>query len=242
MHAVATLSLLALAGSALAAPRPYGGGQPHVVYTTELYTVVVTQTGSAPQQTYAPQPEPEKPAPPPPPPVIYTTVEPEKPKPTAAPEPEKPKPTYVAPEPVKPAPEPEKPAPAPPADTGSGYMATVNEWRQKLGLPNLEYSKTLEDNAANTCDEGNGEMKHKLNPGTMGQVLAPGSMEKFEHVFVGGWLCEIPSLPGLDGVCAEQSKGWTYEGQTGHAKILTSPDYKKIGCACVKGIVGCDLG
>lgn len=235
MHAVTALSLLALAGSALASPY---GGKPHVVYTTEVYTVVVTENGPPPtQQTYAPRPpKKEKTSKKPAPTVVYTTAE--EPKPTYAPEP---------PKPTEPAPEPEKPttvAPPPPAETGSGdsgYMGTVNEWRAKLGLKDLIYDSKLEANAANTCDEGNGEMKHKLNPGTMGQVLAPGEMSKFEHVFVGGWLCEIPTMPGLDGVCAEQSKGWTYQGQTGHAEILTSPNYSKIGCACVDGIVGCDL-
>ena len=233
MHAVTALSLLALAGSAIAAPYP---GQPHVVYTTELYTVVVTKNGPPPaEQTYAPKPRPNKPSKKP---VITTTVQS---KPTQAPEP--PKETY--------APEPEKPtktsaAPEPPKETGgsgnSGYMATVNEWRKKLGLKELEHSQQLEDNASNTCTEGNGVMKHKLNPGTMGQVLAPGDMAtEFEHIFVGGWLCEIPTLPGLDGVCAKQSEGWTYGGQTGHADILTSPNYSKIGCACVQGITGCDL-
>jgi uncharacterized protein YkwD len=244
MHAVTTLSLLALAGSALASPH-VARGQPHVVYTTEVYTVVVTANGPPPpEQTYAPKPRPHKPTKKPAPTVVYTTAEP--PKPTQEPE----QPTTPVPEPEQPtyAPEPEQPttvAPPPPAETGSGdsgYMATVNEWRAKLGLKDLIYDATLESNARNTCDEGNGEMKHKLNPGTMGQVLAPGEMATFEHVFVGGWLCELPDMPGMDGVCAEQSKGWTYQGQTGHAEILTSPNYSKIGCACVDGIVGCDLG
>jgi hypothetical protein len=86
-------------------------------------------------------------------------------------------------------------------------------------------------------------MKHKLNPGTYGQVLAPGKpdMESFLSVFVGGWLCEIPTLPGLDGVCSTMSKGWSYEGQTGHAEILTSDNYSKIGCKNYEGIWCCDL-
>jgi hypothetical protein len=92
-----------------------------------------------------------------------------------------------------------------------------------------------------TVVSSNGQMVHKLNPGSFGQVLAPGNADDFEHVFVGGWLCEIPSLPGLDGVCAKQSEGWAYAGQTGHAEILTSDQYSKIGCALHAGIWCCDV-
>ena len=77
----------------------------------------------------------------------------------------------------------------------------------------------------------------------MAQVLAPGEANdsSFEHVFVGGWLCERPGLAGLDGVCQEQSKGWDYAGQVGHADILTSDKYTKFGCGCGSGIWACDL-
>ena len=37
------------------------------------------------------------------------------------------------------------------------------------------------------------------------------------------------------------SKGWSYEGQTGHAEILTDPKYKTIGCALKEGIWCCDV-
>jgi hypothetical protein len=86
-------------------------------------------------------------------------------------------------------------------------------------------------------------MVHKLNPGTFGQVLAPAPAtdDGFTKAFVGGWLCEMPNLPGLDGVCAKMSEGWSYEGQTGHAEILTSSNYSKIGCANHAGIWCCDL-
>jgi uncharacterized protein YkwD len=119
-------------------------------------------------------------------------------------------------------------------------MAIVDEWRAKLGLSKLEYDSQLEQNAAKTCREGNGQMVHQLNEGSMGQVLAPGSPDEFYHVFVGGWLCEKPNMPGMDGVCTEASKGWYYTS-TGHADILTAPQYKKIGCACEKNVWGCDL-
>jgi hypothetical protein len=254
MHATTTLSLLALIGSALAIPAPRAG-QPVVVYETEVVTVVVTAQGSRPtgqgrpHHTYQPRPKPETT-------VVYTTEDKPKPtsaqptpskEPTYAPAPEEPttteqpQPTYT-PEPEKPTTTSEAPQPSsPPAN--SGYMGTVNTWRSKLGLKDLEHSDQMESNAANTCDEGNGQMVHKLNPGTMGQVLAPGECQDsaFEHVFVGGWLCELPNMPGMDGVCAEQSKGWTYQGQTGHAEILTADRYSKIGCSCKEGIWGCDL-
>ncbi|KAL1795885.1 hypothetical protein ACET3X_006109 [Alternaria dauci] len=177
-------------------------------------------TSTAPAYTPAPEPTSEAPA--------YTPA---------------PEPTYEA---APPAPSSEAPKPtaseAAPAPAG-GYMDIVSEWRAKLGMSDLENDSTLESNAMNVVVEGNGVMKHKLNPGTYGQVLAPGKpdMESFLSVFVGGWLCEIPTLPGLDGVCSTMSEGWAYEGQTGHAEILTSPNYSKIGCANHEGIWCCDL-
>ena len=74
-----------------------------------------------------------------------------------------------------------------------------------MGLQTLSRNSILEANAMDKVMSSNGEMIHKLNPGTFGQVQAPGSTDDFEYVFVGGWLCEIPSLPGLQGVCATQS-------------------------------------
>lgn len=131
-------------------------------------------------------------------------------------------------------------APSAPS-TGTGYMGIVNEWRSKMQLPTLTQDSKLEGNALKTANDGNGDMVHELNPGTMAQVLAPGSADEFEHVFVGGWLCEMPGLPGLDGICGSMSQGWTYGGQTGHAEILSSTQYSKIGCALGKGIWSCDL-
>lgn len=219
MHAVTALSLFALAGSTIAAPYH---GNPHVVYMTEVHTVVVT--AGAPAATYQPPPQPA-------PEVVYTT---EAPKPITVAEPTQP--AYTQ-EPEK-APTPPVAAPAP--STGT-YMDTVNDWRAKLGLEDLAHDDTLEANAQDTCQSGNGQMVHKLNPGTMGQVLAPGEPNEFERVFVGGWLCEMPDMAGMDGVCASMSSGWNYMGQTGHAEILTADSYSKIGCACVQGIWGCDL-
>lgn len=146
-----------------------------------------------------------------------------------------------------PAPSPEPEAPA--ADSGSApandgsWQSVVAEWRSNMGLAALTPDATLTNNAQDTADSSSGGLKHKLNPGSMAQVLAPGDANDFEHVYVGGWLCELPNAPGLNGVCAEQSKGWDYAGQTGHAEILTSGNYKKIGCAhsSSTGVWSCDL-
>jgi len=123
----------------------------------------------------------------------------------------------------------------------SGYMSVVNEWRQKMSMSELSQDNTLQNNALKTVQNSDGSMVHELNPGTMAQVLAPGTSSDFENVFVGGWLCEIPTLPGLDGVCSTMSAGWSYNGETGHAKILTATSYSKIGCALYAGIWACDL-
>ena len=126
------------------------------------------------------------------------------------------------------------------APNHTGYMATVNEYRVRLGLSTLAQDAKLEANALKTVMDGNGRMAHQLNPGSFGQVLAPGQFEDFHHVFVGGWLCERPDLKGLNGECSIASKGWMYSS-TGHADILTSGGYKTIGCAWFNGIWGCDL-
>ena len=128
-----------------------------------------------------------------------------------------------------------------PSPTPADYMAVVSHWRAKMRLKELTYNATLESNAMDTVLRSNGVMKHKLNSGTFGQVLAPDGANDFEHVLVGGWLCEMSNFPGLDGVCESQSKGWAYNGQTGHAEILTADRYSQIGCALHAGIRCCDL-
>jgi hypothetical protein len=120
-------------------------------------------------------------------------------------------------------------------------MDIVRTWRTKLGLKALVHDPKLESNAMDTVVVSNGQMIHKLNDGTFAQVLALDKAGRFEDVLVGGWLCEIPSLTGLDGVCATKSEGWAYEGQTGHAEILTSDAYSKIGCALHTDVRCCDL-
>jgi uncharacterized protein YkwD len=122
------------------------------------------------------------------------------------------------------------------------YMSIVSKWRAAGGLKALTQDATLQANALKTVQDGNGQMVHELNPGSMAQVLAPGDASSFESAYVGGWLCEIPTLPGLNGICSTMAKGWDHsDGETGHAEILTSSAYSKIGCALANGIWGCDL-
>lgn len=126
--------------------------------------------------------------------------------------------------------------------TGSAntYMGIVDKWRAAMSMAALSQSDNLQANAQDASDSSGGELKHKLNPGTMAQVMAPGDESNFESVFVGGRVCEIPTLLG-DDVCSEMSKGWDYAGQTGHAEILSSTKYSQIGCALGDGIWTCDL-
>ncbi|KAF2826212.1 hypothetical protein CC86DRAFT_370283 [Ophiobolus disseminans] len=245
----AAFAVAALAGSVIAAPSYGGPGRKehqnvHVIVETVVHTVYVTEGYEVPQATpsavYSAQPVYSAPA-------ALTTIVYEEPKPSSkyeapepTPTPEEPKPTPTpepTPIPEEPKPTP-TPSPAPPTNTG--YMAIVDEYRQKLGLKALKCSTKLEANAKDTAASGNGQMVHKLNAGTFGQTLAPGKAGDFKHVFVGGWLCEM-SFPQISADCATESKGWDYQGQTGHAEILTSPNYSEIGCAEAGGIWCCDV-
>ncbi|KAF1844561.1 uncharacterized protein K460DRAFT_365507 [Cucurbitaria berberidis CBS 394.84] len=263
-----SFALAALAGSALAAPHVHRHQKKaaeyvndvHVVVETQLATVYVTEGYEEAEPTPAPEPVYDAPVvttivyeEPAPEPTTYEAAPPAPPAPTSvkyeapsskAPPPAPPAPTTTqAPAPTyeAPAPAPTPTKPATPVGDDQGCKGVIDSWRAKLGLKPLEYDEKLRANARDVVKSGNGQMVHKLNPGTFGQVLAPGKADEFEHVFVGGWLCEIPTLPGLDGVCAKQSQGWSYEGQTGHADILTSTNYSKIGCEIDAGIWCCDL-
>ncbi|KZM28810.1 uncharacterized protein EKO05_0008547 [Ascochyta rabiei] len=244
----ATTAILALVGTALAAPnwqRPQPNKEVenvHIVYETVLYTVYQTEGQDQPKPTKASTPVPQPP--------VVTTIVYEENTPTPTPtspvvvyetKPPAPPSTKAAATPAAPAPAAPTPAAPAPAAPASGYQAIVDTWRAKMGLKPLTNDDKLQSNAKDCVVSSNGQMVHKLNPGSYGQVLAPGNADDFEHVFVGGWLCEIPTLPGLDGICSTQSDGWAYEGQTGHAEILTSDNYSKIGCALYAGIWACDL-
>jgi hypothetical protein len=125
---------------------------------------------------------------------------------------------------------------------GSGYMAVVQQWRSNMGLPALTEDNTLQSNALDTSVSSGGQLVHKLNAGSMAQVMAPGNTGNFESVFVGGWLCEMPGLKGLGAsVCDSASQGWNHGGQTGHAEILSSTQYTKIGCGNADDMWTCDL-
>lgn len=162
---------------------------------------------------------------------------------------------YYHPTPAEPASsEPAAPAPEAPTATSApttsgpsggqdGYLDVVSKWRAAGGLPALAQDSKLEGNALKTSSDSVGGLFHELNPGTFAQVLAPGDASNFESVYVGGWLCERPDLPGLNGICATEAQGWDHsDGETGHADILTSTQYTKIGCALSgTGVWACDL-
>lgn len=231
MHAIQTFSLLALAGSTLAAPQGWGnwgqwggrhgGDDQNQATATDVAVVTayttVTWGGNWGQPT--PTPEASTPA------ASPVAASHETPAASS---------TWAAWSSAA-------PSPSSTGSTSGGYMDVVNKWRQKMGMSALTQSDSLQGNADKTATDGNGQMVHELNPGTMAQVLAPGSPDEFEKCFVGGWLCEEPDLPGLDGICNTMSQGWNYNGEIGHAQILTSTAYSKIGCANVDGIWACDL-
>jgi len=131
-----------------------------------------------------------------------------------------------------------------PATIGSNedWFDVANKWRLAGGHEAFKKDATLVANAQRTADESVDGLIHKLFSGTSSQVLAPGDSSNFESVYVGGWLCELPNSPGLNGICATASNGWNHEGQTGHAEILMG-DYKNIGCALGgnTGVWACDL-
>jgi hypothetical protein len=262
MHSYQVFAILAFTSSVLAAPVPTDWDAVNYDYSNVKWDEINYGPPAAPaplapkpeEYTAAPAPAPAttpeeyKPVPAPKP-VEHTPV-PAAPKPIvpapkpviAAPKPEvpAPKPEVPAPKPEVPAPKPEVPAPKPaPAPSTGGYMDVVNEYMTKLGLREFECDPKLEANALDTVKSSHGKMVHKLNPGSFGQVLAPGGPSDFKHAFVGGWLCERPSL--LNGECASASEGWTYSS-TGHADIITNQSYKSIGCADFDGIIGCDFG
>ncbi|CAI6327633.1 unnamed protein product [Periconia digitata] len=267
MRSVSIISALALVGSTLAAPV----AEPKLVIVTQTAVTTVTQ-GAAPTQAVEKveanyRPEGQGNRRPDPVTIIrtikygggpQTTQQPAQPTyapapPPPAPSSEPPKVTYApAPPPPAPsskAPEPTYAAPAPSTGGSGSYIDIVNKWRAKIDRAPLELDPKLEGNAQVTCNEGDGAMKHKIEKGsgTGGQVLAPvapgADPTDFEKVFVGGWLCEVSSDPGLGSeVCDKLSKGYNLAGQRGHYDILKSDKYTKIGCGFYKDIWGCDLG
>jgi len=234
MYAIKTFSLLAIAGSALAAPWGEGkywqhGGDDHravatATATATAYTTVTASSAADFGGQYFGRPT-----------ASAAPVSSEAPvaTPSFSFAPQQPASNVAASS--------AQPTATSSSSSDSGYMGVVSEYRSKMGLGSLTQSDQLQANALKTAQDGNGQMVHELNSGSMAQVLAPGDADNFVSVFVGGWLCEMPSLPGLDGICSSMSAGWDYAGQTGHAEILSSTSYSKIGCAIANGIWACDL-
>ncbi|CAJ2514164.1 Uu.00g022830.m01.CDS01 [Anthostomella pinea] len=130
------------------------------------------------------------------------------------------------------------------SSSGVDYMTTVNKWRGIMNLPTLTYNAAIEASCMQTLiNNGKNaltEASHMLSNGAMAQVLATGTWttDGFAKAYVQEWLCEIPSLHGLSGVCNNPAGS----SEQGHAKILTSKSYTTIGCAGFDGNVGCSLG
>ncbi|RVX67720.1 hypothetical protein B0A52_07843 [Exophiala mesophila] len=259
MHSVKNLSLLALAavtayaapaavdGNAIEAREPgrgywggggkwyykNGGGPPQnggTVETVEIVTAVVTVTGYGPEPTAAPE-------------VTSASTPPtgfsgnfrggnSGGSPPASGGDSAPA--------SSPAPSVGSSGSTPSVGGGGDWFSIANKWRVAIGKSAFTEDSKLVANAQDTANSSGGQLKHKLNPGSFAQVLAPGNSGNFESVFLGGWLCERPSLPGLNGVCASASQGWNHAGQTGHADIING-GYSKIGCALGQGIWACDF-
>ncbi|KID81782.1 hypothetical protein MGU_10883 [Metarhizium guizhouense ARSEF 977] len=167
----------------------------------------------------------------------------DEPAPPQDPTPTKPVETPGAP-PTQPSPSPTQ-AP-PPGGNGPDYINAANEILDLCELRHLAHDPKMETNAKKTCADANGQLKHEMNPGTMGQVMAQGecTAEGFKRSFAGGWLCEIPSLyKKQPNFCSTSplAQGWNYQGQTGHAEILSNTKYTLMGCGCEDKIWTCDL-
>ena len=154
----------------------------------------------------------------------------------------------------------------PPTSGGVSLLTTINKWRKLYNKNTLNWSDQLTANARKTgVDNGGKTENHELNPGSFAQVITPGSQSfsndlkgdtPFELCFV-AWLCEVPSDPqlkkGTDQCALVKNVLWLVYSGTGHHDILTSNNYKTIGCAFTRnpeaekgspwqGLWVCDLG
>lgn len=214
-------------------------------------------------------------------PIVEPTpiVQPQPVEPSTTPEVEpvpSPKPTSTPPPPSTPTPKPSPTPVAQPAtsnDDGSplsdnvSCLTTVNKYRKLYNLNDLTWSSKLAGNAQKTGDDGQGvNQNHELNPGTYGQVITPGTDHKVSGLDYGpdspfelsyaAWLCEVKDLQLLSPVnqCDLVQNNLHMEySSSGHHDILTSSDYKSIGCGFAKnpkadatspyqGLWVCDLG
>ena len=125
-----------------------------------------------------------------------------------------------------------------PVVNGKSILDSANYFRSMMGFPSFAYDSTLQGNAAKTNnDDGANTMTHELNPGSMAQCIAEvdnltgsGSYSSFDLTYL-GWLCEIADSR-LGNACQimEAATNMNSGGETGHAEILRTASYSKMGC------------
>lgn len=124
---------------------------------------------------------------------------------------------------------------------GKSILATANHYRKLQGFNDFTYDGTLQSNSAKTLyDNGANHMTHELNSGSFAQCLAEGSttasagdLKPFDMVYL-GWLCEIDSSDIMEDCQTMNSTihmGVDFADPEGHANILRTAAYTKIGCA-----------
>jgi len=130
-----------------------------------------------------------------------------------------------------------------PLSGGVSILSTCNKYRAKYGLAPFTWSSTLASNAAKTGQMNNGQTEnHKLFDGSFGQVITPGLNSAVSGVNLAGftpfemgylsWMCEKSTDSQLSGLCEPmQSAMHMMYSSTGHYDILTSSNYKEIGCS-----------
>ncbi|KAF2839744.1 hypothetical protein M501DRAFT_1015837 [Patellaria atrata CBS 101060] len=237
---LALLGLVSAHKPKLAHRHPRGGPVVEVVeYETVVHVVTVTVPhGYVAPAAPTPTPEPE--------PVIVYHPKPSSAKPS-------PQPVYT------PEPEPEPETYSPPASSGNqgpqvdgvNILEVANYWRAKAGKAPFKWDDELASISQETTDINQGGVQMKHHPGARhntAEVICPGPNfsnqelkaiggNAFEAVYT-GWLCEVPTsaLTNDGGInwCSEVVSdilSLNVAGQTGHADILNSDSYSKIGCA-----------
>ncbi|KID82702.1 CAP domain protein [Metarhizium guizhouense ARSEF 977] len=118
------------------------------------------------------------------------------------------------------------------------YMSFINKWRTTIGKPPLEHDALLESNALETSCRSPPELEHVLFKGSAQQVMCGGNQSIDNAVRT--WLCERSDLPNMEEACKSFPPGWS-GGLTGHADVMSSEKYTKIGCGNKNGIWTCDV-
>ncbi|KAK4691456.1 hypothetical protein P7C71_g5547, partial [Lecanoromycetidae sp. Uapishka_2] len=130
-----------------------------------------------------------------------------------------------------------------PMSGGKSILTTANFFRKLQGYNELTYDDTLQGNSVKTGqDNGGNKMKHELNPGSSAQCIAEsenlsqsaGDLTQFDLIWL-GWLCEIPAAD-LGDMCTIMNSTTNmhieyYYGDPGHANILRTASYTKLGCS-----------